>query len=190
MVHCRSTHACTHVDFLRRWSHACTRRRRSSAEHACVFSCSNHDRVSACTALHACNKKEDETSRLLAGCRVVWGAGRPACCRNVLRVARLGRYLGPRRRPHSTVRPPCPRSLADDAEIAVSPCRWRSPPGAEPRPAPRRFLRLVRHAGVPEADGGRRDLERHVKFRPLAAMPCHGHGHEPIEQGQLTGQLS
>jgi len=75
----------------------------------------------------------------------------------------------PRRRPHSTVRPP--RSLADGADIVVCPCRWRSPPGAEPRPAPRRFLRLVRHAGVPEAYGGRRDLERHVKFRPFAAMP-------------------
>ncbi|AQK80973.1 putative methyltransferase PMT27 [Zea mays] len=39
---------------------------------------------------------------------------------------------------------------------------WRSPPRTEPRPAPRRVLRLVRHAGVPEANGGRRDLERHL----------------------------
>jgi SAM-dependent methyltransferase len=78
--------------------------------------------------------------------------------------------------------------LTMPTEIAVCPCRWRSPPRTEPRPAPRRVLRLVRHAGVPEANGGRRDLERHVKFRrPFTAMTMN---RSIRVQSQLTGQLS
>jgi hypothetical protein len=54
-------------------------------------------RIGLDSAMHACNKKDDETSRLLAACRVIWGAGRPACRRILLCCASHGWDLGLRR---------------------------------------------------------------------------------------------
>jgi hypothetical protein len=73
--------------------------------------------------------------------------------------------------------PPLPlrlmRSLPTMQQHCVSACRWRPPPRAEPRPAPRRLLRLVGDAGVPEAAGGRRDLERHVRVIDISFSSDH-----------------
>jgi hypothetical protein len=65
------------------------------------------------------------------------------------------------------VRPP--RSLADGADIVVCPCRWRSPPGAEPRPAPRRCTRSLRRTSRSGKARKVPTIRRHAMNRPIRA---------------------